>query len=354
MGESASLRFGVIVPCRNEAEVVARRIRNLARLDWPASDVPHRVLVVDDGSTDRTAERARAAIDDLGDVAGLAFEVVTNPGPHGKLQAMGLAIEALDDVDLLLLTDADVVFRADTPRALRDAFARDPRLAMASGAQEFVDALADDGSCERPDGDAPRASGERYDLLTAWVRRIESNSGRLFSVHGQCLCWRRDLELRPSAGFAADDLDLRQQVRARGGRIALVGGARFLEIKIDDHATRESQALRRAEAYFQFVRRTPHGAGSGLLDRLHWSAYRFLPEWFPALRWVTVLVLGGLGVAVVVGLGVPRGLEPLVVLPLATTIAWFLLVTRRIDGWIRRASRAERAAGLTDSWETAR
>jgi hypothetical protein len=341
-------RFGVIVPCRNEAAVVGRRIRNLARLDWPATERPHRILVVDDGSSDGTLEAAHQAIGELGPCAGLEFAATRNDGPHGKTEAMSLAIDALDDVDLLLLTDADVVFRDPVPSELAASFESDTKLGMACGAQEFVDRLPSDGSCGEP-----TPAGEGYDRFTAVVRRIESRFGRLFSVHGQCLAWRRELGIRPDRGFAADDLDLRQQVRALGRGVRLVPTARFLEEKISESSERERQAVRRAEAYFQFVRHTPHGSGSGALDALHWLAYRWLPQTFPV----------GLGLAVVALLAVllipgaratvgPVGVGAAIVVLVA--IAPFGARTWRLSRWIERASSNERRHGRSSSWETRR
>ena len=47
-----------VVPARDEADVIARSIGSLLRQDYPG---PFRVVLVDDGSTDGTAEAARAA-----------------------------------------------------------------------------------------------------------------------------------------------------------------------------------------------------------------------------------------------------------------------------------------------------
>ncbi|MEO0650782.1 MAG: glycosyltransferase [Planctomycetota bacterium] len=353
MGErSDAPRFGVIVPCRNEAAVVRRRLENLARLDWPQHGRPHRVVLVDDGSADATGELARSTCAELETTPGVRFEVLSNPGPHGKAHAMRLAIDALDDVDLLLLTDADVVFRPGTPQALAEAFRADPALAMACGAQEFVASLPASGR-ESLDRSEFERAGEGYDFFTARVRALESRAGRLFSVHGQCLCWRADLGLRPLPGFAADDLDLRQQARAAGGAVRLVPGARFLEEKIADAQERDRQALRRAEAYFQFVRRTPHAAGVDWLDRLHWRCYRHLPE---LSGWLGVPATIALVAALTVWIHQSTGGGDIAYLEAAAVLLSGLLILRvhRVCRWIRLAGRRERQSLLTDSWETSR
>jgi hypothetical protein len=345
-------RFGVIVPCRNEAAVVERRLRNLALLRWPAAPGPHRVLVVDDGSDDQTAARARAEIARLGAVEGLEFEVLVNNGARGKASAIALAVAHLEGADLLLLTDADVVFREPSPLALASAF-DDPRLGMACGAQEFVEDLTEDGRCLGADGAEPRPAPDAYDRLTAVVRGIESRGGRLFSVHGQCLCWRAGLGIRPTPGFAADDLDLMLQVRARGLGVGLVDGARFLEPKVADSQQRDQQALRRAEAYFQLVRRTPFPLRCGAVDRLQWAAYRFLPGLAP---WAPVLGLAAAPPAVgwVFSGASGAGLGPALQGAMIGLFVGLTLATRRLAGWILRASARERRRGLDDSWETAR
>ena len=56
---SRRLRFDIIVPAHNEAEVIGRAVANLRKLDWPADG--YRILVVADNCTDSTAALARAA-----------------------------------------------------------------------------------------------------------------------------------------------------------------------------------------------------------------------------------------------------------------------------------------------------
>ncbi|QDU68956.1 glycosyltransferase [Engelhardtia mirabilis] len=341
-------RFGVIVPCRNEAAVIERKLSNLAWLEWPRGVAP-RVLVVDDASSDATAELARSCAAKLAR-EGLAIEVIANRGPAGKASAVSTALEELaGSADLVLLTDADVVLREGAPAAFARAF-DDGRVGMASGTQEFVRDLAADGRCVGADGAEALPAGDRYDRITALVRRIESRFGRVFSVHGQALCWRADLALLPPRGFVADDIDLMLQVRAAGRRVVLVDGARFLEPKVAAGDARESQVRRRAAGYFHLVRRTAHPLRGGLLDRLQWFAYRWLPG---ATPWLAALLSVALPALVWARWGGPSGSA----CALFVALLWLSPPgrgLRRLLADIARGSREERAGQVSDSWEMVR
>lgn len=343
-----ALRFGVIVPCRNEAAVVERKLANLARLEWPYG-TPARVVVVDDGSSDGTAERARTAARILS-LESVSIEVVPNRGPAGKASAVATGLAALgEDVDVVLLTDADVVLEPDAPAAFARAF-DDPAVGMVSGAQEFVASLADDGSCRAADGGVPAPAGSRFDRVTARVRRLESRCGRVFSVHGQALAWRRDLALVPPRGFVADDIELMLQVRAAGRRVVVAPDARFLELKVPPGDARDSQVRRRAAGYFHLVRRTAHPLRGGALDRAQWLCYRWLPGAAPLLAVVATAAPGAvawLALGPVVGLGAQ----------VAAVAAWFTVPgadLARLLSAIARGSREERTGTVSDSWEMAR
>jgi hypothetical protein len=361
--------LGVLVPCRNEVAVVARKVANLARASWPLG-AAHRLVIVDAGSDAGTAVAARAALAlhaQALEAAGVSAEVVANDVRPGKPGAIAAGLARLAEVDLVVLTDADVVLEPAAPCALALAFERDARLAMACGAQRFVRDLADDGSAAAADGGEPVPAAGGFDRWTARVRRIESRAGLLFSVHGQLLAWRAELGLAPTPGIAADDLDLMLQVRARAGagaRVELVPDARFLEVKATGPAARE-QALRRARAYVQVVRaweaRPPRSGqvvrawearrpcGEGRLARAQWRFYRHVPLAAPALTVGFVLALLA---AAAWAFGIPGALAALGAVVLAgVTVArgWLVLVL-----CIRAAGRAERAAPLAERWEMAR
>jgi hopene-associated glycosyltransferase HpnB len=121
-------RITAIVPARNEAESSAACIGSLLAQDYPGE---FRVLLVDDQSTDGTAEIARAAAAHGGATARL--EVLTGnslpAGWTGKLWAMTQGcshVEAQTErPDFILFSDADIAYAPDVlTRLVRGAEAR--------------------------------------------------------------------------------------------------------------------------------------------------------------------------------------------------------------------------------------
>lgn len=335
-------RLGVLVPCRNEASVIERKLRDLARQRWPESGREHLVLVVDDHSGDGTAavaESARVHFDE--DEARLLVEPsAARPGKNGALEH-GLSRLARE-VDLVVLTDADVLLGEGALERLAEAFDRYPRLGMATGEQVFVDQLEELGRAR------PRA--RLWDRATAWVRRLESRRGVLFSVHGQLLAWRADLGLVPRRGVAADDVDLMLQVRGSAWpEVRLVRGARFFELKVPAEEGR-AQALRRARAWFQVFEGRPRPAGFGGLAALQWAAYRYLPA---HMTWLT-LELAGLAVLVAYVLLGALGVFVVMAAMLFFAASPPGAEVRRTLSVARRARELERRGAMEESWETKR
>ncbi|MEX1025639.1 MAG: glycosyltransferase [Planctomycetota bacterium] len=334
--------IGVIVPARDEARVVLRRLENLRIAVWPAGE--HRVVLVDDGSTDDTLRRARAWATHEPRLP-FRFDVVTNEVEPGKAGAIRQGLATLGpDVELVVLTDADVVMHPRALGALVAAFHADPGLAIACGAQRFVKSLADDGSSRGQSLGPLLQAGTFYDRATAWVRTLESRFGKLVSVHGQLLAWRSESNLSPRSGVAADDLDLVFQARRAGGRARRVAAAVFYEEKTPPGSAAREQALRRARAWFQIFVATERALGPSALDRAQEFAYRALPRWLPE-------ILAAAAVLLTVGLflaesSIARGASGAALVLLAL-LAWRLPL-----GLVREARRSP--AGLTDRWTTRR
>ncbi|MFI6288300.1 glycosyltransferase [Streptomyces sp. NPDC051018] len=121
----------VVVPARDEAAVLPDSLPSLLAQDYPGSAG---IVLVDDGSTDGTADVARALSERYG---GLPLTVVSPgepaPGWTGKLWALrhGMALARTRGPVYLLLTDADIAHAPDSLRTLV-ASARDHRLDLVS------------------------------------------------------------------------------------------------------------------------------------------------------------------------------------------------------------------------------
>jgi len=101
-----------IVPARNEADVIARSIGSLLGQEYPGE---FRVTLVDDNSTDGTAEAAhRLNHARLTILSGAPLPA----GWTGKLWALSQGIAAAEQPEFLWLTDADIEHAPDTLRAL--------------------------------------------------------------------------------------------------------------------------------------------------------------------------------------------------------------------------------------------
>jgi peptidoglycan/xylan/chitin deacetylase (PgdA/CDA1 family) len=122
--------FTVIIPAFNEERVIAKAIAAVARLD-PA---PAELIVVDDGSTDATAEVAAAAarvyFTAAGRTGGARFRLVRQDN-QGKAGALNHGL-LLATTELALVLDADTVVSPGLLGAFRPHFA-DPKVGAVAG-----------------------------------------------------------------------------------------------------------------------------------------------------------------------------------------------------------------------------
>ena len=112
-------QVAIVVPARNEAENIAQSVSSLLAQDYPALSL----VLVDDDSTDGTAEIARRTAAALGKADRLTIikSGALPPRWTGKLWAVKQGIAAAEEKfapKYLMLTDADIVHAPDTARWL--------------------------------------------------------------------------------------------------------------------------------------------------------------------------------------------------------------------------------------------
>ena len=117
-------RVAVLIPAYNEEKVIVRTIRSVLN-----SDYPHlRIIVIDDGSGDRTSEVARQAYPEE-IAAGMLTILRTVNG--GKAEALNFAVGDLEE-EFYVGIDADTVIAADAVSKLVCHFA-DPQIGAVAG-----------------------------------------------------------------------------------------------------------------------------------------------------------------------------------------------------------------------------
>lgn len=125
------MKILVIIPAHNEAKYLGFCLQSLKEQTF--KDV--KVVVVDDGSTDQTAEIAEKFVKE-----NAGFELVKLPQsehqPGAKVVRTfneGLKTQTLQDFDILCKFDADIIFPPTYLQRIEKEFSENPRAGMVSG-----------------------------------------------------------------------------------------------------------------------------------------------------------------------------------------------------------------------------
>jgi cellulose synthase/poly-beta-1,6-N-acetylglucosamine synthase-like glycosyltransferase len=191
----------LIIPAYDEEEVIAAKVENALRLDWPRERL--QIIVADDGSTDATPERAREAGADL----------VLELPPGGKVVALNEAVTDADG-EILAFSDANSEWAPNALEELLAPFA-DERVGYVCGQVRFLD----------PEGDNLEGAYWRYEM---GIRTMESELAGITAGNGAIYAVRRSAyEALPASG--SHDLSFPFRLAKRGLRSLYAPGARAEE-----------------------------------------------------------------------------------------------------------------------------
>jgi cellulose synthase/poly-beta-1,6-N-acetylglucosamine synthase-like glycosyltransferase/peptidoglycan/xylan/chitin deacetylase (PgdA/CDA1 family)/spore germination protein YaaH len=196
-------RVAVLIPAYNEETVIVRTIRSVLNSDYKNLHV----IVIDDGSSDSTAEVARAAY--AGEIAAGHVQVLCKHN-GGKASALNYALDRLTE-EIYVGIDADTVIAADAISKLIPHF-EDPRIGAMAGNAKV---------------------GNRVNLWTRWQaleyitsQNFERRALDLFHVvtvvPGAIGAWRTG-PVKAAGGYplntVAEDADLTMSLLEAGWRV---------------------------------------------------------------------------------------------------------------------------------------
>jgi poly-beta-1,6-N-acetyl-D-glucosamine synthase len=189
----------VLIPAYNEEAVVATSVRAALAVDYPVLEV----LVLDDGSTDRTEAAALEAADADG-----RCRVIRDPVNRGKADRLnGGLVEAQHE--LVAIVDADTHMHPEALKLLVTRMYRSPLVAAVAGAPHVTNR----GRMLLAMQVLEAAS------IIGLIRRTQSLTGRVGVVAGVLGLFRRDRVLAVGgydSRMATEDIDLTWKLLLEG------------------------------------------------------------------------------------------------------------------------------------------
>jgi cellulose synthase/poly-beta-1,6-N-acetylglucosamine synthase-like glycosyltransferase/spore germination protein YaaH/peptidoglycan/xylan/chitin deacetylase (PgdA/CDA1 family) len=197
-------RVAVLIPAYNEEKVIERTVQGALDSDYPNL----RVIVIDDGSKDRTLEIARWAF--AAEEAAGRVLILTKPN-GGKAEALNFGLEHIGDAEVFVGIDADTIVAPDAIARLVPHFLN-PKVAAVAGNAKV---------------------GNRVNLWTRWQaleyitsqnfeRRALNTMGAVSVVPGAIGAWRMTA-VREAGGYhvdtVAEDADLTMALLRNGYRV---------------------------------------------------------------------------------------------------------------------------------------
>ncbi|MCU1303910.1 MAG: polysaccharide deacetylase [Candidatus Sulfotelmatobacter sp.] len=197
-------KVAVLIPAFNEEKVIERTVRAALNSNYPNL----RVIVIDDGSKDRTLEVARRAF--IAEEAAGKVLILTKANA-GKAEALNYGIEHIQDAELFVGIDADTIIAGDAIGRLVPHFVN-PKVGAIAGNAKV---------------------GNRVNLWTRWQaleyitsqnfeRRALDVLGAVSVVPGAIGAWRVSA-VKEAGGYqldtVAEDADLTMALLRRGYRV---------------------------------------------------------------------------------------------------------------------------------------
>ena len=276
----------VLIPAYNEEEGIASTLDTLLL----QTAVIDRIIVIDDCSTDRTAEIA----------AGYPVEVIRTPKNVGsKARALNHVIPKCS-TDLIMVVDADTFLAPDYLEKLLPAFG-DPKVTLAAGCVLSKNIRT------------PAERGRSIELLFSnhFYRPIQARAGAPMVIPG-CATLYRLADLEKFGGWTSktvcEDIEYSWMALLNGAKTVYVADAVVWTVDPPTGRKLGKQVNRWMSSFFQSV-------------RLHWKEAHHKPM---LTLWVVVCMLESLMS--------PAALLAPILLPLVVHMSWLMILLFALGG----------------------
>lgn len=227
-------RVSVVIACHNEQNNIAARIKNLLDCDYPREALE--IIIVSDGSSDRTADVARRQMSDR-------VRVIAYKEQKGKSTALNVGV-GIATGEVIVFADARQSFEAPAIKEMVANFA-DSRVGAVSG-----ELLLDGG------GSVGEGVG-LYWKYEKWIRKCESRAGSMIGATGAIYAIRRELWRPLPESTILDDVYTPMRIALGGFRVIFEEKARALDKAVESPGREFARKVRTLTGNYQLCQLMP-------------------------------------------------------------------------------------------------
>ena len=237
----------ILLPIWNEAKVLHEKLENV--LETTKSFKPH-LVIIDSASTDDSLSIATIW---GGQDQFASYTILEMEERKGKTAAVQRALNHIDasiETDLILMSDADAMFEADTVSNLMHWFS-DPSIGCVGASPKRI---------------GQRMEEEKHREMFSMVRNLESKIDSTPFLEGSCMMWRKDALQTDALHITsnADDAQIATNIRINGLRVIQDSDAYFIDNAPVERREHSRQKVRRAQGLQRHL----------LRQRKHWFSRR--------------------------------------------------------------------------------
>ncbi|MBW7846263.1 MAG: glycosyltransferase family 2 protein [Bacteroidia bacterium] len=248
----------LVIPCFNEATVLADKVENSLALDYPKSKL--HILFITDGSTDGSELFLKKH---------KGIEVLHNQERRGKAAAENRAIAHVKS-DFVVFCDANTFLNADAIKHLMKHFA-DEKVGAVSGEKRVAISA-----------NSVSASGEGlYWKYESWLKKQDSSLHTLAGAAGELIAFRKSCFLPLEEDTILDDFVATMRIAINGYKVVyepLAYASEMASASVEEELKRK---IRIAAGTWQALFRLPKA-----LNPLHDALLTFIYFSHKVMRWV--------------------------------------------------------------------